>query len=314
MVVSSGLNTGQSVPSPSTRGDSSRIENRWQGKGTSGTAYNEIPHLYARDLDLFGPGSLFELLCTARTRSGEDTLARWLRTPASPAEILRRQEAVEELRNRVDLREDLALLGPDVRSTVDPEFITRWATAPLRLSSAAARMAAAILVAWTGVMLIYWGVLGGNASFLYYSLIAEAVFGLLYRRRVREVLATIDEPAKELAILGLALAPNRARSVFFGQVARVANESREGGKTALRGDRVFHKTRRLPEPASKPALFPALFATALGDSVRLFNRGVAWSLRACYSSLVGEFRGVRSVVRAGWLRLRTSHRSLSGDR
>ena len=182
-----------------------RIENRWHGKGTAGTAYNEIPHLYAKDLDLFGPASLFELLCTARTRAGEDTLARWLRTPGSPAEILRRQEAVEELRNRVDLREDLALLGPDVRSTVDPEFITKWATAPLRLSSAAARMAAAILVAWTGVMLIYWAVLGGNASFLYYSLIAEAVFGLLYRRRVKEVLATVDEPARELAILGLAL-------------------------------------------------------------------------------------------------------------
>ena len=40
-------------------------------------------HPYARDLDLFGPGSLFQLLNTARTEAGEETLADWLRGPAA---------------------------------------------------------------------------------------------------------------------------------------------------------------------------------------------------------------------------------------
>ena len=41
-------------------------------------------HPYADDLDLFGPGSVFERLTACRTRVGEDTLAAWLLAPADP--------------------------------------------------------------------------------------------------------------------------------------------------------------------------------------------------------------------------------------
>jgi DNA mismatch repair ATPase MutS len=182
-----------------------RVEDRWAGKGNAGTSYVDGTHLYAADLDIFGKASLFELLCTARTRSGEDTLAQWLREPATTTEILRRQEAVEELRNNVGLREDLAVLGPDVRSELRPELITRWATAPSRLSPAAVRIIAPILVLLTIGALIYREGFGADSSFLYFALALESVLGLLYRSRVRGVLLAIDEPARELAILGLAL-------------------------------------------------------------------------------------------------------------
>src|SRR4051812_8049868 len=88
-----------------------RLEDGWSGQGTPGTDFLDSKHPYAHDLDLFGPGSLFELLCTTRTRGGEGTLAEWLQTPASFEEIRERQEAVEELRSALDLREQLALRG-----------------------------------------------------------------------------------------------------------------------------------------------------------------------------------------------------------
>ena len=59
-----------------------RIEDRWQGTGQQGTQFDEPHHVYASDLDLFGKGGLFELLCTVRTRMGEERLAQWLKTPA----------------------------------------------------------------------------------------------------------------------------------------------------------------------------------------------------------------------------------------
>lgn len=68
-------------------------------------------YVYANDLDLFGRGSLFELLSLARTRTGEDTLARWLTSAADAPEIHARQEAVEELASALDLRRQLALSG-----------------------------------------------------------------------------------------------------------------------------------------------------------------------------------------------------------
>src|SRR5204863_6097160 len=77
-----------------------RLEHRWAGHGVSGAEYLDENHPCAADLDLFGRASLFELLCTARTRAGRDTLARWLLEPASPDEVRLRQGAVRELSGR----------------------------------------------------------------------------------------------------------------------------------------------------------------------------------------------------------------------
>jgi hypothetical protein len=52
-----------------------RIEDRWPAGGATGDSLPQRPSPYANDLDLFGQGSLFELLSHARTRHGEDTLA-----------------------------------------------------------------------------------------------------------------------------------------------------------------------------------------------------------------------------------------------
>ena len=64
-----------------------RLEDRWAGSGVHGGRFNDPHHIYAADLDLFGRGSLFELLCTARTRTGEQCLARWLLSGAAPESI-----------------------------------------------------------------------------------------------------------------------------------------------------------------------------------------------------------------------------------
>ena len=106
-----------------------RLNGKWAGTGERGERYLDPAHSYAQDLDLFGKGSLFELLSTARTRSGEDTLAAWLLAPADAATVRARQEAVAELRPRLDLREDLAVLAEDARSGVDAEFLAQWGAA-----------------------------------------------------------------------------------------------------------------------------------------------------------------------------------------
>ena len=116
-----------------------RLEGTWAGAGETGERFRRRTHPYADDLDLFGRGSLFELLCTARTRAGEETLAAWLLAPAPPDEIRARQAAVDELRPRLGLREDLALLGADVRASVDPDALRAWAAAPIVLRAPWAR-------------------------------------------------------------------------------------------------------------------------------------------------------------------------------
>src|SRR5262245_43330684 len=45
-----------------------RLDETWAGTGVSGSEFLDVDHPYAADLDLFGTGSLFERLCTARTK------------------------------------------------------------------------------------------------------------------------------------------------------------------------------------------------------------------------------------------------------
>ena len=113
-----------------------RLDGKWAGTGESGERFLNPEHPYAQDLDLFGKGSLFELLSTARTHIGEDTLARWLLAPAAPETIRARQEAVDELRPRLDLREDLAVVAEEARTGVDPVALASWGEAPPLLGPA----------------------------------------------------------------------------------------------------------------------------------------------------------------------------------
>ena len=113
-----------------------RLDGNWAGTGEPGDRYLDAAHPYAVDLDLFGKGSVFELLSTARTRIGEDRLARWLILPAPPEEVRARQQAVDELRARVDLREELAVVAEEARTGVDP---VRLAPGAKRRGAAAGR-------------------------------------------------------------------------------------------------------------------------------------------------------------------------------
>ena len=111
-----------------------RIEDRWPGTGQTGARIDVHSSLYATDLDLFGQGSLFELLSLARTRMGEDTLAAWLLSPSSVPQLTQRHAAIAELRNRLDLREDIAILGEDLKVGIHPKALTQWAEAPNQLT------------------------------------------------------------------------------------------------------------------------------------------------------------------------------------
>lgn len=101
-----------------------RIEHRWMDDGDQGSRYGDEAHPYALDLDIFGHASVFQLLCTARTPAGCDTLADWLRSPSDAAAIVARQQAVQKLRDQFDLREAWTILDADP-SRVDSSLFER---------------------------------------------------------------------------------------------------------------------------------------------------------------------------------------------
>ncbi len=178
-----------------------RLDGRWAGTGVPGLDYLEVEHPYAADLDLFGRGSMFERLCTARTRAGEGVLASWLLSPATPEAIDERHTAIDELRPRLDLREDLELLGAEVRAGIDPAALAAWCAVPRAFHGRTLPVVAAVLAVLATAALVGWLFFDVRALPLLVILTIEGIFALVLSRRVRNVLADVDQRTHDLVLL-----------------------------------------------------------------------------------------------------------------
>ena len=182
-----------------------RIEDRWAGAGQSGERLQNLHHVYAGDLDLFGNAGLFQLLSLARTRMGEDILAGWLLTPSALPEIRERQAAIAELRERLDLREDLGVLGEGAHAGIHPEALQEWAEAAPQLRQTWVRAAAPILAAAVIAMAVVWGVWGIMLPFF----VAVGINVLLAHRLKQPLLQTLhgtEHAFEDLELLSAVLA------------------------------------------------------------------------------------------------------------
>lgn len=177
-----------------------RLDDRWIGTGATGERFSEPAHPYAEDLDLFGRGSLFELLSTARTHVGEETLAEWLRSPASLNVVRARQDAVTELRPKLDLREDLSLLGEGVPSGESARGLAAWANGPYWNISPWIRPTGIAISALTTITLILW-FLGYSPIPFVLVLIVRQVFLYRLRKPVHRVISEVDGPGNNLSLL-----------------------------------------------------------------------------------------------------------------
>lgn len=65
-----------------------------------GSEWQDDHHVYTSDLDIFGPGSLYQLINRCATLIGNAKLADWLLHPSEAPVIRQRQEAVNELASR----------------------------------------------------------------------------------------------------------------------------------------------------------------------------------------------------------------------
>lgn len=181
-----------------------RLDDRWQGRGVSGERYRDPDHSCSADLDLFGESSLFELLCGARTRLGEDTLADWLMNGADAETVLNRQEAIVELRQKTDFHESLALLDAEVHDELDQNQLQAWVAARARPVALWRRVMAFILGVLAVLAILAWSAGYGLSPFLIVVLLEILFFGTMLKE-IRQIVAEADEAGSGLAILSQVL-------------------------------------------------------------------------------------------------------------
>lgn len=177
-----------------------RLNDQWAGAGETGERFFDPLHPYARDLDLFGRASLFELLCTARTRAGEETLAQWLLAAAPVDEVLARQSAVRDLTHRVTFREKLFSQGETVRLGVQPKALAAWGEREPIFPSRTTRVVTTVLGLLWILSLVVWGVWGVGAFAGAVSLLNLAWSHRLYTR-LDEAADAAEKATQDLELL-----------------------------------------------------------------------------------------------------------------
>ena len=159
----------------------------------------------ARDLDLFGPGSLFQLLNTARTQVGERTLADWLRAPADPDEVRSRQRAVAELRDLLDFREDIAVLAAEAE-VGRTDRLAAWASEAPAAFAPAVRMlfaaCAVITIALATAVFLFERI---EIVWLGLWILVQSGLAYFWKKRLAYIIAAVGTPEHDLKLLGALL-------------------------------------------------------------------------------------------------------------
>jgi MutS domain V len=267
-----------------------RLEHRWQGGGETGERFSDPHHPYAADLDLFGRGSMFELLSIARTRGGESRLAAWLKSSPSVEELRVRHAAVEELRPLLDLRERLAVLGDDFRTGVNPENLAAWASAPAHSFPAWRRLVAPLLAIIAAIVLGWWfatwfiGIDSTRALFA--TALIEGSFIYTIWHRIRAIVNQVSEPAHDLNLLSQILETLETRQFQSPRLAALRAAIDVRGRAASRR---IGRLRRLME----------LFDSRDNFIVRTLDGPLMWTVQIAMA--IEAWRAENGSLIPGWL-------------
>lgn len=137
------------------------IANGDYAKFPNGHQYLDLLHPYAIDLDIFGDYSLFQYLNRTATNIGQKTFANYLLSPTDKPEILARQAAGKELKNRLDWRQDFQAIGHNSEENEqDIRLLMLWLNdAPILLNNKLLRFAKIALpfIFFASIVAIFFG-------------------------------------------------------------------------------------------------------------------------------------------------------------
>ncbi len=153
-----------------------------------GTEFLRNDHPYAADLDIFGQGSVFQIVNRTSTYQGKIRLAEWLSSGADEKEILMRQNCIAELKEKTEWRHEFQAHGMDISETGEEfEEIRNWLNEKsLFLNSPIYRTAVYVFPTATLILLILSFFLIPPNFFFFLVIIQLGIIGINLRKINRQ--------------------------------------------------------------------------------------------------------------------------------
>ncbi len=167
----------------------------------SGHNFINQNHPYSSDLDIFGQHSIFQLVNRTTTESGMILLSEWLSEPALKNEILDRQNAIKELTNKLEWRQDFQASGMHFQNKKsDYNKLLTWVEAPnVLFNYQTIYTVVAITLSILSLLGLYFFLVNLNSlnGYIYLSLLIIVLFiNYLILRKVRPLAENIVETAQ----------------------------------------------------------------------------------------------------------------------
>jgi hypothetical protein len=275
-----------------------RIEDRWSGTGAGGERFLDDKHVYAGDLDVFGRGCLFELLSTARTPMGENRLADWLSSPSPVGTAIERQGLVRELRPKLDLREDLAVTGEDLRPRLNPESLTKWCEEKSVLGGPMIRSVVAVVAVVAASCFVYFIHTGTIWPFLAILFAEWALFRGL-RQRALKVISGVHCNSEGVVLFSEILERLERESFASPRLQQLVAELTRGTERASRSIRRFARIVNWID--SQDSLIARIIEVPLLYSVQTGLTAEAWRNRCgqavrTWIEIAGEAEALLSLA------------------
>ena len=280
-----------------------RVKGNWAGSGATGEEFGQHNHAYAADLQLFGEGSLFELLCTARTSIGQRGLAKYL-LEAPPLEETRlRQDAVRELQGRLDIRERIATLGAFEFFESKWNTFEEWLQTP-RFSFA--RPLPVLAVMSSGLLAII--LLAGLTAIIPWSTAVVWIFplitlhaaaGLFFRKRVNQICEWVRPVSVETRVLREGLSLLETEQFQSSKLMQLAGEVRNGSESIRKLERLLDALAQRDKEWFYAPFRYFLIGTQLCMAIEQWRRKYAESLRIWLQAW-GEFEALNALAVFGF--------------
>jgi hypothetical protein len=278
-----------------------RIADRWAGTGPTGERFRERKYLFAEDLDIFGHGSLFQLLSQARLAMGENRLAEWLCAPSELAAIQERQTLVSDLRDNLELREYLAVAGDALSTRLDPESLIGWGESSQLLPTGPWRAAAVLLsLAFLAALVFWFTALVFTPLALVLAL--EVVMRRWLRPRAEQVMHGVSCNAEGLLLFAQVLERFERETFSSTKLQAMAAELRGAGETRGSASQAIQKLARIVywidgehSLAGHIAELPFLYSVQVAYAAEAWRRRWGRQLRR-WSAITGEMEALLSLA------------------
>lgn len=255
-----------------------------------GSEFNDFNHPYSYDLDIFGAHSLFQNLNRTATFIGKKTLAERLTTILSNDEIEENQEAIQELRDKLDWRQEflaLAKVSQDTQSSY--ENLLKWSVFNSKPFSIVSRIISFVLPAlFVGFLVIYFVTFQSvYLTVLSYLFVFNMVFmGLFFKRIQAEIAHTadIDKTIHQYSFL----------------LQKIENETFTSKKLKdLQKKLLFEKVQASGHLKELSELFSKMDTIANLITASLFNGTVLYHFHVLYSLIAWKREHVKAIK--NWL-------------